>query len=223
VTPPYFDFDLVRDHVEMLHSLAFGVDGELVVCVFGEDPTRINPKTGKQGLPVHSAVLRFRVGDVDANVDAIITYNVEHANVYTPLHVVRCGLTGNARGTKKDIVAVLGLIADMDADTGKAGKFPFEPSFEIESSPGNFQAAIIFDRPVKPEEAQPLAEALQKATEGDFGTGDIAHVWRVPGTLNWPNAKKLERGRSPDPVPVRLSRPCAVRNCHLKLCGRQWA
>jgi hypothetical protein len=195
----------------MLHQLAAGEDGELVVAVFGEDPTRINPKTGKKGLPVHSAVLRFRVGDVEANVDAIMKYHgVEHANIYMPLLVVHCGLTGNARGAKKDIAAVLGLTADMDADTGKAGEFPFEPSFEIETSPGNFQPAIVFDRPVKPEEAEPLAKALQKATGGDFGTGDIAHVWRVPGTLNWPNAKKLERGRSPDPAPVRLSRPWCV-------------
>ena len=203
-----FDHALVRAHVEMLHELAADLEGELVVCVFGEDPTRINPKTGRMGLAIHRSVLRFRIGDIEANVDAIVKYEgVEHANVYMPLHVVRRGLLGNARGTKDDIVAVLGLVADRDSDTGKAGEFPFEPSFEIETSPGNFQPAIIFDRPLERKEAEPLAKALQKATGGDFGTGDIAHVWRVPGTLNWPNARKLERGRSPDPAPVRLSRP----------------
>ena len=132
---------------------------------------------------------------------------IEHANVYMPLHVVRPGLVGSARGAKRDIVAVLGLVADMDSDTGKIGDFPFEPSFEIETSPGNFQPAIIFDRPATPDEAEPLAKALQRATGADFGTGDIAHVWRVPGTLNWPTAKKIARGRSPYPVPVCLSRP----------------
>ena len=102
---------------------------------------------------------------------------------------------------------MLGLVADMDSDTGKIGDFPFEPSFEIETSPGNFQPAIIFDRPATPDEAEPLAKALQRATGADFGTGDIAHVWRVPGTLNWPTAKKIARGRSPHSVPVCLSRP----------------
>ena len=42
------------------------------------------------------------------------------------------------------------------------------------------------------------------------GTGDIAHVWRIPGTLNWPNAKKVhERGRPREPQAVRLETPWA--------------
>ncbi len=208
MSPPAFDRALVRAHVEMLHTLAAGLEGELVVCVYGEDPTRINPKTGKKGLPIHPGVSRFRIGDIEANVDAIMRYDgVEHTNVYMPLHVVRRGLVGNARGKKGDIVAVLGLVADRDFDTGKAGEFPFEPSFEMETSPGNLQPAIIFDRAVNPKEAEPVAKALQRATGTDSGTGDVAHVWRVPGTLNWPNAKKLERGRSSDPAPVRITKP----------------
>jgi hypothetical protein len=108
MSPPVFDFDLISDHAEMLHKVAAGVDGELVVCIFGEDPTRINPRTGKKGLPVHNEVMRFGIGDVEANVDGIMKYcGVEHANVYMPLHVVRLGLMGGARGAKRDIVAVL--------------------------------------------------------------------------------------------------------------------
>lgn len=32
-------------------------------------------------------------------------------------------------------------------------------------------------------------------------------MWRVPGALNWPNAKKLKRGRSPEPQPVTVVLP----------------
>src|SRR5262249_50561842 len=31
----------------------------------------------------------------------------------------------------------------------------------------------------------------------------INQVWRVPGTLNWPNAKKIAEGRPPEPQIVR--------------------
>jgi hypothetical protein len=31
--------------------------------------------------------------------------------------------------------------------------------------------------------------------------------WRIPGTLNYPNAAKIDRGRSPEPVAVSLQTP----------------
>ncbi|TIT73002.1 MAG: hypothetical protein E5W60_03370, partial [Mesorhizobium sp.] len=80
----------------------------------------------------------------------------------------------------------------MDGDTGKIGELPLEPNLILETSPGNGQPFWLFDRPLKPAEAKPLAEALKRATGSDNGTADVTHVWRVPGTLNWPNRKKLE-------------------------------
>ncbi len=181
----------------MLHELARGVDGELVVAVYGENP--------QDRRPIKSQVRRFAVGDVAGMVAAAMTFeDVPHANVYVPLHVVRRGLGDGARGKTSDIVAVLGLVADMDADTGRVGKMPFEPSLVIETSPGNSQPVVLFDRPLSPAEAKPLAESLKIATKSDSGTADIAHVWRVPGTRNWPNATKLARGRDATSAPVRV-------------------
>jgi hypothetical protein len=77
----------------------------------------------------------------------------------------------------------------------------------IETSPGNYQPFIMFDRPLTPAEAKPLAAALRRATGSDHGTVDVTHVWRVPGTKNWPNKAKLKRGRSPDPVDVAVALP----------------
>ncbi|WP_040586118.1 DNA-primase RepB domain-containing protein, partial [Allomesorhizobium alhagi] len=96
-------------------------------------------------------------------------------------------------------------VADMDGDTGRVGELPIEPNLILETSPGNGQPFWLFDRPLKPEEAKPLAAALKRATGSDHGTADVAHVWRVPGTSNHPNKKKLERGRSPDPVDVTVA------------------
>ncbi|TPL36911.1 DUF3987 domain-containing protein [Mesorhizobium sp. B2-4-8] len=179
----------------MLHSLASGIDGVLVVSAYDVLAER------SKGTVTH-----HRIGDVEDMIDAIEAHaGTPHKNVYCGLQVMRRGLSRGKRGEASDIVAVLGLVVDLDADTGKAGEMPIEPNYVLETSPGNFQPFIIFDRPLKPEEARPLAAALRRATESDAGTADVAHVWRVPATLNWPNAKKLSRGRSPDPVHVTVA------------------
>jgi hypothetical protein len=199
---PRFDAEAVRAHVELLHKLAAGIDGNLIVATYGEDPA-----TGRrQSFPVASV----RVGRVDEMFDAVMAMEGRlHANVYTPLHVMRKDLPAGKRGGKGDIRAVLGLAADMDADTGKAnGALPYPPSLTIESSPGNRQPMWLFNRPLRPAEAEELAKALHAATGSDNGTKDIAHVWRIPGCLNWPNREKVAgRGRSPVPAPVRLLQP----------------
>lgn len=194
VSIPSFDRAAIESHVSMLHERAAGVDGVLVVSVFNE---------GKPGVVTH-----HNVGDICSMVDAITAQDgVPGANVYTGLHVMRRGLPRGARGLEKDIAAVLGLVADMDADTGRAGTTPADPSYVVESSPGNFQPVWLFDSPIAPADAKPVAAALKAATGADHGTADITHVWRIPGTLNWPSRKKLERGRSPEPTLATVSAP----------------
>src|SRR5436305_648078 len=58
-----------------------------------------------------------------------------------------------------------------------------------------------------PADAELIAKALQLATNSDHGTGDIAHVWRAPGCLNWPKAKKVREGRPRQPAPVVILQP----------------
>ena len=55
-----------------------------------------------------------------------------------------------------------------------------------------------------PEAAKPVAERLKAYAGCDHGTADISHVWRVAGTLNWPNAKKVNEGRSAEPQLVKV-------------------
>lgn len=188
--------DPVRSHVEMIHRLADGVDGVLVVSVFN---ARLASDNG--------TITRHPVGDVDGMVAAIEAHSTTPGmNVYAGLQVMRRDLPRGKRGGEKDVVAVLGLVADMDADTGNnAGEYPIEPNYVIETSPGNLQPFWLFDRPVAPDVAKEIARGLKTATGSDHGTGDIAHVWRVPGTKNWPNAKKLARGRPECPAAVTVS------------------
>jgi predicted P-loop ATPase len=51
---------------------------------------------------------------------------------------------------------------------------------------------------------KPIAVRLKSFCHCDHGTADISHVWRVPGTLNWPNKKKFDEGRAAEPQPVRV-------------------
>ena len=194
---PAFDEAAIRAHCAILHKLADGLDGLIVSCVFFSNPD------GDTDIP--GEVSHHRVGDVDGMVEAVMAHaETPNANVFAGAQVMRKGIARGKRGKESDILAVLGLVVDLDADTGKAGDLPAEPNYVLETSTGNFQPFYLLDRPLPPEEAKPLAAALKRATGSDHGTADITHVWRIPGTLNWPNRKKLERGRDRAPVPVSV-------------------
>lgn len=111
----------------MLHSLAAGVDGVLVVSAF-------NAMLEKD----RGTVTHHPVGDVDGMVSAIEAHvDTPHVNCFAGLQVMRRGLGRGQRGKESDIVAVLGLVADMDDDKGRTGDLPLEPNFMLETSPGN--------------------------------------------------------------------------------------
>src|SRR4051812_46442504 len=113
---PTFDIDAIRAHVAMLHSFAAGVDGVFVVTVLYAD-------AGSGPLTHH------RVGHVEGMVASIMAHaTTPGANIYNGLHLMRPNLEHGKRGGKADIIAVLGLVADQDADTGKVGEMPVEPS-----------------------------------------------------------------------------------------------
>ena len=208
VDAPAFDKAAIERHAELIHVLAEGLEGDIIVTAYGEDPQAVNDK-GKPGRAMVPFVRRYRIGDIEGTVAAIMSQQGRpHANVYMPWAVLAPSSDSGSRGEKEDVVANLALVADMDSDKGTPPRpAPIKPSLVIESSPGNFQHVFIFDKPVPRQEAETLAKALQRATNSDSGTGDIAKVWRVPGALNWPNAVKLARGRPKDPVPVRVARP----------------
>ncbi len=195
-----FDEAAIRAHVEMLHQLAQGIAGKFVVSTFFANPTG-EDKAG--GIISHHPV-----GDVDGMVDAVMAHaETPNANVYICPNLMRPSLERGKKGSEADVMAVLALVADMDDDTGRSGHMPIDPNYVVESSHGNFQCFVLLDRPLPPSEAKPLAKALKLAANADHCTVDVSHVWRVPGGLNWPNAKKLARGRSPEAVAVAIAQP----------------
>jgi hypothetical protein len=196
-----FDRAAIVSHLDLVHRLAreSGHAGKLVLAVYGE-----NPDTGESFKNVD----HFDIGEVNPMTAAAMTYeNVPHANVYMPLAIMGPDLPTFLKGGEKDIVAVLGAVIDGDADKGKAPPAPPVPAdYVLESSPGNKQHFLLFDRALVPAEAKPLFQALQRATQADCAD-DMSHVWRVPGCLNWPTRSKLKRGRSSNPQLATVLQP----------------
>jgi predicted P-loop ATPase len=198
------DRGAVEQHLSLLHDLAraSGADGKLVLFAVGE-----NPQTGRKVKPL---VQHFAIGDVSKMADAAAEYAQQvHVNIYAPWAVFRNDLERGAKGDEQHVVATLALVADLDNDKRELSltALPVEAPYVIESSSGNFQPVFPFSRALANGEAKALAVSLSDFIGGDAGTKDLSHVWRVPGTLNWPNKKKLQRGRSPEPQPVRVAKP----------------
>jgi hypothetical protein len=154
-------------------------------------------------------VQRFQIGDVAGMVDVIMAFEGHpEVNLYAPWAVMRRDLEPGEKGRETDVVAVLAAVGDLDNDKGKfpLDALPVAPPYIVESSPGNFQAVYAFAQPLPAREAKAPSEALCNFIGGDTGTKDASHVWRIPGTRNFPTKSKLKRGRSPLPVPASVKK-----------------
>ena len=93
------------------------------------------------------------------------------------------------------------LVPDFDDREAArwAERLPIPPGYVLEASNGRFQPFCFFDKPEPFEEVKQIAERLKAFANCDNGTADLSHVWRIPGTLNWPNAQKVAAGRARQP------------------------
>jgi hypothetical protein len=144
---------------------------------------------------------RYSLDDVDVVErmvhDAIATCENGH-NVYIEGRTIRSDAAlGSGRGKLEDTAYVFAQVVDSDADTGKGWKpnGTASPSMTVETSPGNFQFWFFFSKAIEADVGKSLGERLRTATGADHDTGTVAQPYRVAGTVNYPNKKKIERGR----------------------------
>jgi hypothetical protein len=190
---PSFDRSAIEAHVSLLHDLAAGLDGILILAAFEEG-----------GLP---NVQRFQIGDVTGMVETIMGFDGHpRVNLYIPWAVMRRDLEPCKKGTEADVVAALAAVPDLDHDKYQFDELPIEAPYIVESSPGNFQPVYVFERPLVPAVAKSVLTAISDFIGGDSGTKDCSHVWRIPGTLNIPTKSKLARGRSPIPAAAAIKK-----------------
>jgi RecA-family ATPase len=202
VTAPELDQAAVREHVQLLHQLAepLADRGKLVVASYGEDPA-----SGQSLIP---KVAHFAIGQVGAMTDMIMRLCREpHRNVYAPLAVLRNGLLDGRKGQEADVVATLGIVCDFDDE--RAGEWPARlprsSDYVLETSVARFQCFFLFSKPLPMADVKPVAIRLKSFARCDHGSVDMSHVWRVPGTPNWPNARKVKAGRPLEPQMARVA------------------
>jgi hypothetical protein len=160
---PSFDKSAIEAHVSLLHDLAEGVDGVLILSAF---------ESGGR-----AQIQRFRIGDIDGMVATIMGFEDRpNLNLYSPWSVFRRDLDPGKKGSEADVVAVLAAVGDLDGDKGIRAEMPVEAPYIIETSPGNFQPIYIFDKPQRAADAKPALAALADYIAGDSGTKDCSHV-----------------------------------------------
>lgn len=139
--------------------------------------------------------VRFSIGQVDAMVATALTWADTGHNVYVEGRTVRKDLKKGLRGSAEDTRGVFAFVIDRDADKNMAGVVDFLCTWAIESSPGNEHSWLVLERAISAAEATPIGAALRKAVGADTDTGNITQPYRVPGTINYPDKKKRDRGR----------------------------
>jgi len=139
---------------------------------------------------------------VEQMTKEIVSASEAGHNVYIEARTVRRGLRGKKRGEAEDSIAVFALIVDSDADKGEAWTPNVPVSLSVETSPGNAHPWLFFERALDPKTGQEFGTRLRAATKTDKPTGNICQPYRVPGTVNYPNDKKKQRGRVD--VPTRI-------------------
>lgn len=179
-----------------------GQPGKLILASYGEDPI-----TGEALRPMVEHYSTDSMPEMEPIIKAWTQQT--HRNVYMPLALMNPELKAGKKGGLDDIQSIFGLCADFDDDQAFLWweRLPVNPSLVMETSKGRFQAVYLFEKPVKPEIVKDIAIDLKKYSSCDHGTGDLSHVWRLPGTQNWPNKKKLDAGRAKKPQDVKVVLP----------------
>jgi putative DNA primase/helicase len=140
---------------------------------------------------------RFALGEVDRMLRVALGDAAGGHNSYIEGRTVKREVTGSKRGELEDTEWVFALVIDADNDKSKAAAVLGAPSLIVETSPGNFQFWYFLDRALPANEAQEIGKLIREASTGvDKGaTGKPTQPYRSGGTVNYPDAKKMARGR----------------------------
>jgi hypothetical protein len=142
----------------------------------------------------------------DVALQFAIERNMAGRNIYWSVNQVRPGL--HKKPTKADIIS--GRFAHVDIDPPKDGsafnksaelakleKLPCRPTFVIDSG-GGIQAFwyLAYWGRASLLQLERANRQIRDQCGGD-NCQNIDRVMRVPGTVNWPDPRKRERGRVP--------------------------
>lgn len=143
--------------------------------------------------------------DVGDATEWAMARNAEGMNVYFTANRVKDGV--NKKPTKDDIEGIRFIHVDIDPpkdgsawDIKAAHKrlMEHEPRPSVVIGSGNGLQALYRTGECTLEEAEAINRSLIKTHAGDTGTQNGDRLLRVPGLINYPNAKKVAAGRKPE-------------------------
>jgi hypothetical protein len=140
----------------------------------------------------------FAIGDVDHMLEAVLVDAKAGRNTYIETRTVRPGRPKErkqGRGKADATIGTFAFVVDSDADKGKAAHIDGVASAVIETSPGNKHIWLFLYRALSAADAEPLGKLIRKATGADHNTGVVTQPYRIPGTPNYPDARKRKRDR----------------------------
>jgi hypothetical protein len=145
----------------------------------------------------------FNIGDIDHMLEAVLIDAKAGRNTYIETRTVRSGRPEErGRGKLESTIGCFALVIDRDGDRGKAGYINGNDTTVVETSPGNSHEWLFLRRALCAGDAKPLGEMVRNSAGADHDTGVITQPYRIPGTPNYPDAKKRARGRIV--VPTKL-------------------
>lgn len=209
----YVPRQLDRAQLEPFLERAVGVTecwgGCLVACGYGEQPgmyARLEPQ------------IHVVENDFDAVENLIGAFEAINAvpglNGYLSVGLFKPRdqwRNPAGRGAECDLIGTFAFVGDFDRGHDPASfldRLPLPPHAIVETSAGNFQPWLFLDRPYPVSDAKPVFKALTRAMGSD-ATFSCEHVFRPPGTWNWPGRKKVlavaqgGHGRAPQPQLAR--------------------
>lgn len=157
----------------------------------------------------------FSPGTVDQLTAWVVEHNVDHHNIYYSVGIPRRELKRKAG--REDIEAVLWLHVDIDPPAGidveiarqralsmlANGKDGIPAPTVVVNSGGGVQAFWRLSERIeiggdvaKAEKAKSHNQRLECVFGAD-NCHNIDRIMRLPGTVNWPNARKRRKGREP--------------------------
>lgn len=152
---------------------------------------------------------RYFGSDFEAATTFSVSENLSGRNVYFSANEPRADCGSKAKKEQIDRIRA----AFVDVDPPKDGS-PFDknaavsmlrtanPTALVDDTGNGVQALWVLAEPMEANteavaEFEAVTQAIVERFGGDKGTWNVDRVLRVPGTINYPNAKKRAAGRVP--------------------------
>jgi hypothetical protein len=169
----------------------------LQLCSAAPDDTRF----------FHSA---YNIGDIQNMAADAIVDSKSGKNVFIEPRLVRPGRPSERRGDLISTLAVFASVADGDRDMNKPFTAPVPASAVVQTSETNEHSWYFLKRAVGYDDAQELGRLMRQSAGGDRCSGNCVQPFRVAGTANYPNSRKVARGR----IPVATKIKCVTNRVY---------